>query len=122
MDKGPYTLSCNKLGSAGFEGVDEEEKEKPYVGKIKPNKYYVVMKGEKLRSLIIGSIKAEKLKSMLAAQSRAARLKLWAVRVVAVVLIWAVAVQLRLLGEAVGSSVLKFRSSYSFPPPSELFP
>ncbi|KAK4762729.1 hypothetical protein SAY86_008497 [Trapa natans] len=116
MEKGPYSLSCNKLGSGGLEGADADEKEKPCFEKIKPNKYYVVMKGEKLRSLIINNVKADKLKGMLAAKSRSDMLKLWTVRAVALLLMWAVAVQMRLLGAAVGSTVLKLRSSYSLPP------
>ncbi|XP_031387304.1 rhamnogalacturonan I rhamnosyltransferase 1-like [Punica granatum] len=104
MDKGTYDANYKKLVGGGFEGADAVEKEKPYVGKIKPNKYYVVMKGEKLKNLIV-------------AQSRAARFKLWVARVVALVLVWAVVVQLMWLGDAIAPRVLKFRSSYSFPCP-----
>lgn len=120
MEKGTYDMSYSKPGTRDYEGVDAGElKEKPYARKVRPDKYYVVMKGDKLRSLIIDSMKAEKLKNMLTARSRAARFKLWVARVLAVALVWAVAVQLRSLGEAVGPRLLKLRSSYSLHPPSE---
>ncbi|GAV79534.1 O-FucT domain-containing protein [Cephalotus follicularis] len=77
-----------------------EENEKPY-SKMKAN-YIRLMKPEKFKTLIIARI-------------RIAEIKFWAVRIVSMLLVWAIAVQLMALGNSmVGHTVA--RHSYYWPP------
>uniref|UniRef100_A0A2N9EUM0 O-fucosyltransferase family protein n=1 Tax=Fagus sylvatica TaxID=28930 RepID=A0A2N9EUM0_FAGSY len=74
------------------------------------------MKAEKLKSMINAGMKAEKLKGMMVARSRLAWLKLWEVRATTMVLLWAIAMQLRVIGGTLGPGMLKSRVAYSLPP------
>ncbi|XVF43293.1 hypothetical protein PTKIN_Ptkin02bG0028400 [Pterospermum kingtungense] len=88
---------------ARFEETDEcgEAKEKPYYSK--------------LRLKYISMVKAEKLKSLILARIRVARLKLWVTRALTMMLLWAIAMQLKSLGGAVSSP----KSTFSYPLPPE---
>lgn len=110
----------------------EKEKEKPY-NKIKLRYMGVLkaeilkdmiirgMKAEKLKSMINAGMKAEKLKGMMVARSRLAWLKLWAVRATTMVLLWALAMQLRVIRGTLGPGMLKSRVAYSLPPESNFY-
>ncbi|KAM3707090.1 hypothetical protein ACJW31_03G198700 [Castanea mollissima] len=113
----------------GFEDSEKEEKEKPYYGKIKL-RYMDVVKAEILKGMIIRGIKAEKLKNlikagmkaeklkgtMMVARSRLAWLKLWAVRAMTVMLLWAIAMQLRAIAGTLSPRMFNTRLAYSLPP------
>ncbi|XP_059448026.1 rhamnogalacturonan I rhamnosyltransferase 1-like [Corylus avellana] len=107
--------------------VEDPEKEKPYrkitlkyMGAVKAEilKDFIIrgMKAEKLKSLINAGIKAEKLKSMMVIRSRLARLKHWAVRATAVVLLWAIVIQLTAIGQTLGPTAFKRQIAYPLPP------
>lgn len=113
----------------GFKDSESgEEKEEPYscdkmkfryVKGIKAEvlKGLIVrgMKGEKLKSFINGSIKSEKLKGLhFIAKTRLVRLKHWAVHATTILLLWAIAMQLKALCQA-----LVPRTASSFPPQSK---
>lgn len=115
----------------GFEDSEKEtEKEKPY-GKIKL-RYMGVVKAEILKGMIIRGIKAEKLKSlikagmkaeklkgtMMVARSRLAWLKLWAVRAMTVMLLWAIAMHLRAIARTLSPRMFNTRLACSLPPES----
>lgn len=111
--------------------LEDSEKEKPYrritlkyVGAVKAEilKHFIIrgIKAEKLKSLINAGIKAEKLNSMMVARSRLERLKLWAVRATAVVLLWAIAIQLTAIGRTLGPTAFsRLHIAYSLPPESK---
>lgn len=108
----------------------EEMKEKPYKSKVLYLRYTGAMKAEllkvlerlvpggiktdKLKSFINGSIKAKKLEAFVIGRARLERLKLWAARVTTVLLLWAITVQLKALGE----TLLPRISQSSLPPES----
>ncbi|KAH7516143.1 hypothetical protein FEM48_Zijuj10G0103900 [Ziziphus jujuba var. spinosa] len=119
------SMEHNKDGSK--ESEFEEEIEKPY-SKIKFRyakgikaeilKDLIVrgMKAEKLKSFIHGSIKTEKLKGLdFIAKKKLARLKIWAVRATTVLLLWAIAMQLKALCQTLAPRIIS--NSPSFPPP-----
>ncbi|KAH0997574.1 hypothetical protein GBA52_021438 [Prunus armeniaca] len=103
----------------------EVKKEKPLNTKIRYLRYTGAIKAEVLKGLIAGGIKAEKLKTfinwsikneklkgLVISRTRLARLKLWAARATTVLLLWAIAMQLKALGE----NLLPWTSKSSFPP------
>ncbi|CAB4264839.1 unnamed protein product [Prunus armeniaca] len=105
----------------------EVKKEKPLNTKIRYLRYTGAIKAEVLKGLIAGGIKAEKLKTfinwsikneklkgLVISRTRLARLKLWAARATTVLLLWAIAMQLKALGE----NLLPWISKSSFPPQS----
>lgn len=107
-----------------------EVKEKPYKSKVLYLRYTGAMKAEvlkgldrlvhggiktdKLKSFINGSIKAKKLEGFVIGRARLERLKHWAAWVTTVLLLWAITVQLKALGE----TLLLRISQSSFPPES----
>ena len=95
----------------------EREMEKPY--RRITLKYMGAVKAEILKDFIIRGMKAEKLKSMMVIRSRLARLKQWAVRATAVVLLWAIVIQLTAIGRTLGPTAFKRRISCSLPPESK---
>jgi hypothetical protein len=98
--------------------LEDSEKEKPC--RRITLKYMGAVKAEILKDFIIRGIKAEKLKSMMVARSRLERLKLWAVRATAVVLLWAIAIQLTAIGRTLGPTAFnRHRIAYSLPPESK---
>lgn len=104
----------------------QEVKEKPYKSKVLYLRYTGAMKAEalkgldrlvpggikndKLKSFINGSIKAKKLEGFV----RLERLKLWVARVTTVLLLWAITMQLKALGD----TLLPRISQSSLPPES----
>ncbi|KAM5567502.1 rhamnogalacturonan I rhamnosyltransferase 1-like [Rosa sericea] len=93
----------------------EVKDEKSYInGKLKYWKYAGGMKAELLKDLMNGTnIKAEKyLKGLVIARTRLARLKLWAVRLTKVLLLLAIALQVKGLGD----TLLPKISKSSLPP------
>nr|POE94076.1 uncharacterized protein CFP56_56145 [Quercus suber] len=109
-------------------GFEDSEKEKPY-GKINL-RYMGVVKAEILKGMIIRGIKAEKLKSlikvgmkaeklkgtMMVARSILAWLNLWAFRAMSMMLLWAIAMQLRAIAGMLSPMVFNTRLAYSLPP------
>ncbi|WRX15550.1 GDP-fucose protein O-fucosyltransferase - like 10 [Theobroma cacao] len=93
-----------------YPGASFEEAE---CGEVKEKPGY-----SKMRLKYIRMVKAEKLKSLILARIRVARLKLWVTRALTVMLLWAIARQLKSLGEAV-SSARTPKSTFSFPLPPE---
>ncbi|XP_016652135.1 PREDICTED: uncharacterized protein At1g04910-like [Prunus mume] len=102
----------------------EVKKEKPLNSKIRYSRYTTAIKAEVLKGLIAGGVKAEKLKtfinwsikneklkSLVISRTRLARLKLWAARATTVLLLWAIAMQLK-----AGENLLPWISKSSFPP------
>ena len=107
--------------------LEEEAKEKPY-GKMK---YVAVIKAEIFKSLVLGGVKAEKLKSLLhdgykgdklrffmVARKRSSQLKIWALRLAYLVLLWTILVQFKGIGDMVTPTLFKTRSAISLPPES----
>ena len=85
----------------------QEVKEKSYIsGKLKYWKYAGGMKAELLKDLMNGTnLKTEKyLKGLVIARARLARLKLWAVRLTKLLLLLAIALQIKGLGDTLISS------------------
>lgn len=95
-------------------GYSEANFEETECGEVKEKPYY-----NSMRLKYISIIKAEKLKSLILARIRVARLKLWVTRALTMLLLWAIAMQLKsLIGEAV--SPPKSSISYPLPPESKL--
>ena len=94
-------------------GYSEASFEETECGEVKEKPYY-----SKMRLKYINMVKAEKLKILILARIRVARLKLWVTRALSMMLLWAIAMQLKLLGEAVSSSRTP-KSTFSYPLPPE---
>ncbi|KAK2635982.1 hypothetical protein Ddye_030774 [Dipteronia dyeriana] len=77
---------------------EEEEEEKPY---------------SKIKMRYINTIKAKKSKNILVARIRMAQIQLWLVRVTSMVMLWAIALQLR----ALGNTIAPTPNFPSLPPP-----
>ncbi|KAJ7953959.1 O-fucosyltransferase family protein [Quillaja saponaria] len=70
------------------------------------------LKAKKLKGLMNGGSKAKKLK----AQSKLSQMKLWAIRVTTMVLLWCIAMQFKGLGQVLEPRLFKTGSAYSLPP------
>ncbi|KAK7275037.1 hypothetical protein RIF29_16143 [Crotalaria pallida] len=105
--------------------LEEDIKEKPY-GKMK---YVAVIKSEILKNMISGGVKAEKLKGMLhdgikgdkirlfmIARKKSSWLKVWALRLAYVVLLWTIAMQFKGFGDMVTPKLFSTHSAFSLPP------
>ncbi|KAK1553095.1 hypothetical protein Q3G72_028753 [Acer saccharum] len=78
-----YYSKLVSIEETEFNHEEDEEEEKPY---------------SKIKLRYINMIKAEKLKSILVARIQMARIHLWLVRVTSMAMLWAIALQLRALG------------------------
>ena len=118
------------FGKVIFEDSEWEDGKdhKPY-SKIK---YVAVIKAEVLKSIIVGGIKAEKLKGILSngglnseniklfliEKSKSPEVRLWALRVAYMLVLWTIAVQFIRVDDKFTPSLFLSRSAYSLPPQS----
>lgn len=110
--------------------LEEDTKHnKPY-GKMR---YVAVIKAEIFKNLIYGGVKAEKLKGLLRdgikgdklrlimiAKKRSSQLKVWALRLAYLMLLWTIAVQLiKGFGDMLTPKLFNTHSAFSLPPESK---